>query len=306
MVAFSILGEKLLTKRTSLALGGTAGLPPHGSESHPKTVTTVPGGSPRGWDASVLESLTEPRTLYIDVECSPNLAYVWDVWQQNVNPQMLLETKEVLCFAYQWKGQTDVFCWSQFHDGKDSMLGALWNLLDKADIVVDYNGDRYDIPRINTELLLGGFDPPSPYKHIDLFKTVKRKFDFTYMSLDHVCGQLGLINKTQKPGFETWLGCLKDDEESWNNLVTYNMGDIPPLVALHKKLLPWIPSYPNTALWGDGKRKCPRCQSTSIQFRGFAYTGAGKFRQILCNDCGGWSRLPSRDSTVDIRVVAEG
>lgn len=277
---------------------------PDGSVSHAKAQTGSAGISVRGTAARGSGSVTAPRVLYLDIECSPNLAYVWDVWKQNVNPNMLLETKEVLCFAYQWEGDRDIQFRSQFHDGKANMLRVLWNVLDDADVVIDYNGDRYDIPHVNTDLLIAGYSPPSPYKHVDLFKTVRRKFNFTYMSLDHVCRKLGIVTKQEKPGFETWLGCIRNEPAAWANMKYYNIGDIPPLIALHEKLRPWAIQYPNLSLH-SGDRRCPRCQSTSIQFRGTVHTSAGVFKRFVCNECGSWGRMAHRISTTDVRNVAD-
>lgn len=271
----------------------------HAKPRTPYTGTPIGSGIGEG-----LETLTAPLTLLIDIENSPNLAYVWDVWNQNINPQMVVQTKEILSFAFKWLGREKVYYRSQFHHGKDAMLKDLWQLMDAADVVIDYNGSRHDILHINQDLLIAGYQPPSPYQHIDLFRTVKRKFNFTYMTLSHVCEQLGLQSKQDSGGFDTWLGCLQGNKESWDKLVEYNMGDIPPLEELYLRLRPWISPHPNLSLY-TGDRRCTHCQSTNIQFRGWRYTPAGKFRRIRCNDCGAWSRLAKRVSTTDIRVAAD-
>jgi hypothetical protein len=276
------------------------GLPLDGSESNAKPQTAQAGIPVRAEAARGLESVTAPRVLLIDIENSPNLAYVWDVWNQNIRPQMLVETKEILCFAFKWLGEEGVFAYSQFYDGRKGMLEHLWRVMDEADIVVDYNGSRHDILHINQDLLKAGYGPPSPYKHIDLFKTIKRKFNFTYMTLSHVCEQLGLSSKLDAGGFETWLGCMQSDPDSWDKLIEYNLGDIPPLEELYLRLRPWISPHPNMSLY-SGEFRCTYCGSMNVQRRGWKYTSAGRFRQIMCNDCGGWSRLAKREATTNIR-----
>jgi hypothetical protein len=276
--------------------------------SHPKTVSSGAGGPILGPAHVGLASVTEPsepRKLLIDIENRPNLMYVWDAFKPNFSPDGLVEPYEMISFAAKWHGVKETYFSSTYHDGKQAMLELLYYLMDKADIVIHYYGKRHDVPIINTELLLGGFSPPSPYRQIDLYDTVKHKFNFTYNKLGFVCEQLGLSGKAQSGGFQNWIKCIAGDADAWQTMMDYNIQDVITLEELYDKLLPWIPSHPNLALY-EGKRQCPRCQSNLIQFRGYVHTNASRFRQIYCSNCGGWSRLPTRTSTVDIRVAADG
>lgn len=279
----------------------------YGSEKHGGGRTDLVGISVPPAQAKRLESVTGtlgPRVLLVDIENSPNLAYVWDVWQQDINPQMVLETKEILCFAAKWLDEDDIMFYSLYHSGRDEMIKNLWLLMDEADIVIDYNGSRHDILHINQDLLIAGYDPPSPYRHIDLYKTVKRKFNFTYKSLDHVNSKLGITTKRDKPGFETWLGCMRNDPDAWDRMMVYNIGDIPPLEALYLRLRPWIVSHPSMAAM-SGERRCPYCNGTNLQKRGKTHTQQRTYQRLRCNDCGAWSRSTKSDSGIDIRPIAE-
>jgi hypothetical protein len=53
--------------------------------------------------------------------------------------------------------------------------GRAHGLLDSADVVLHFNGRRFDVPHLNREFLLAGLTPPSPYKQIDLLSGVVRQ-----------------------------------------------------------------------------------------------------------------------------------
>ena len=118
------------------------------------------------------------RLLSVDIETCPNLAYVWGLWDQNVAINQIASSTEMLCWSAKWTDNTQIIFRSVFHDGKKKMLKDLWKLLDEADAVIHFNGKRFDIPHINREFLEAGMNPPSPYKQVELFQSVNRRFRF--------------------------------------------------------------------------------------------------------------------------------
>ena len=117
------------------------------------------------------------RILAIDIETSPNLAYVWGLWDQNVNLNQLVQSGEVLCFGAKWLGNEPIV-FRSILDGKKKMLRDAWKLLDEADVLVHFNGKRFDLPWLNTEFVSAGLAPPSPYRQIDLMTVCKQQFRF--------------------------------------------------------------------------------------------------------------------------------
>lgn len=283
-------------------------VPLRGSERHDRTLSAKASAAGKTQPDKAARELTgpsSPKILFLDIENRPNLTYVWNVWKPNYNDAGLIEANEMVCFAAGWHGSEDIMFFSKYHDGKAVMLDSIWQLLDAADIVVHYYGKKHDIPHINKDLLVAGYQPPSPYKQIDLYDTIKHKFNFTYNSLDHVCKQLGLSGKSLgKPGFDNWIQLLSDDPEAWQFVMEYNIQDVITLKELYYKVRPWVSNHPNLSIY-DGGRTCPKCNSENTQLRGWVYTNASKYRQIYCNDCGGWSRLAKRTSTSERRNPAD-
>lgn len=244
------------------------------------------------------------RILGIDIETSPNLAHVWGLWQQNVGLPQLLESTEMMCFAAKWFGEKRISFYSSFHDGQETMIQRAHDLLDEADVVVHFNGKRFDVPHLNREFhFTAGLKPPSPYRQIDLLQVVKSTFKLPSNKLAYVSKLAGLEGKVQHSGHELWIRCMAGDAKAWNVMRRYNRQDVALLEDLYLQLLPWIKGHPNAALI-DGEGTCPKCKSDDVQKRGTVATGVSVFQQYRCNGCGGWFRGGKRLEGADLREVA--
>ena len=133
--------------------------------------------------------------LLLDCETSPNTAFVWGIFNETIPLARLIESSGILCWSAKWLGSEEVFFDSIHKSSKKRLLRGIHELLSAADVVVTYNGNRFDLPVLNKEFLLAEMLPPSPYKSLDLYQTVKRQFKFTSNKLDHICEQLGFGNK---------------------------------------------------------------------------------------------------------------
>jgi DNA polymerase elongation subunit (family B) len=234
--------------------------------------------------------MSKPRILHLDIETSPNTAYVWGLFKETIPLARLISAGRTLCFAAKWHGEKEIMFGSEWTHGRDEMLRMIWELLDEADIVCHYNGRRFDIPTLNKEFVLEDITPPSPYRQIDLLQVVRREFRFTSNKLDYVSQQLGLGAKTQHKGMELWTGVLNHEKSAQRVMEKYNKQDVRLLERLYYNLLPWLGRTLNLGVYGDDHPACSKCGSHNIQHRGYQYTNAGKYRRYKCNSCGGWSR----------------
>lgn len=235
------------------------------------------------------------RVLTLDIETSPNVADVWSLWQQNVGLAQLHETSRVICWAARWRGEKRVEFRSEFHDGHEAMVERAHALLDEADVLVTYNGKRFDTPNLRREFLLAGMAPPAPFAEVDLYQVVKSRFRFPSNKLDHVAQSLGVGAKVKHEGHALWTACLAGDPKAWARMAKYNKQDVVITEKVYDLLLPWIARHPHVGL-RDGIEgdSCQRCGGVSLQKRGFAYTPAGVYQQAKCNGCGSWSRIGRR------------
>lgn len=175
------------------------------------------------------------------------------------------------------------------------MVRSVYKLLNEADAVCHFNGEKFDIPRLNSEFLLAELGPPSPFKHIDLLKTCRKRFGFASNKLDYVCKILGIGAKVHHKGMELWHGCMAGDDASWRTMEAYNKGDVLLTQKLYDRLLPWIEGHPNRGVFDgvdDADRCCPSCGGTKLQRRGDYIAQSMTYARYQCKTpgCGKWSR----------------
>ena len=231
------------------------------------------------------------KILLLDIETAPNLAYVWGLREENIPLQRLVDSGYVLCWAAKWLGEEELMFDSIHQSTTKRMLKRIHALLEEADAVIHYNGQRFDIPTLNKEFLLNRMTPPSNFKQIDLYLTARSRFRFVSNKLEYVANALGLGNKHKHQGFELWPKCMSGDEDAWKEMEIYNKQDVILLEGVYEIYLPWIRNHPNLGLYTDSEvDACPNCGSTNLKRRGHAYTAAGKYQRYRCTDCGHWAR----------------
>lgn len=249
---------------------------------------------------------TDLKILCIDIETTPNLAHVWGLWDQNVGLNQLIEATEMMCFAAKWVGEKNTFFYSTHKNGKEVMVQKAHELLTEADVVMHYNGKRFDVPHLNREFLKVGLLPAAPFKQIDLMNVVKKQFKFPSYKLDYVSKYLGLAGKTKHSGHDLWKACMAGDGAAWARMKRYNKQDVRLLEDMYAFLRPWITQHPNFSLHDETNPdadSCPTCGSVELKPQGFAYTSIGKYQRYQCAECGKWSRSSKRAGFVSIREV---
>lgn len=248
------------------------------------------------------------KVLIYDIETAPNLGYIWAKWQQNV----LKFEREwfMLSFAYKWLGEktTHVVALPDF-DGYDedrfndyNVVAALWDLFDEADITITHNGKNFDKGKAYARMIYHGMMPPNPTKEIDTCQVARRQFAFSGNSLKDLARFLGIANKGESGGLDTWFDCMDGDEAAWARMKKYNKQDVVVTEQLYLKLRPWIKSHPNMSLYEKNIRpeQCPRCLVAGcLQGRGWQYSNVTKKHKYQCMNCGGYclSRAVSKTQT---------
>jgi len=239
------------------------------------------------------------KILHTDIETYPNKAYVWGLWKQNIAINQIVEAGYTACWAAKWHGSDEIFFDAEWRN--KNFIKEIHTLLDEADVVVHYNGKKFDIPMLNREFITHDLPPPAPYKEIDLLQ-VARKFRFPSKKLDYVAQELNIGQKVQHAGMPLWTGCMAGDKDSQKIMEVYNLEDVELLERLYEKLLPWITQHPNHGLFTDGSdHVCPNCGSHNIVKRGYRDTRVGRYQRYRCNGCGAWSSDGKRIGKTEVR-----
>lgn len=240
------------------------------------------------------------KVLFLDIETAPLRSYTWGLWQQNVGLNQIDGEWFVLSAAAKWLGASENEIFYKDLRGivnqEDDriILDMMWKLINEADVVVGQNSKKFDAKKLNARFIMNGYQPPSPYKHIDTLQIAKAVFGFTSNKLEWMTDKLCVKYKKQKHnkfnGFELWKEMLNDNIEAWNECEVYNKYDVLSLEELYMKLAPWDKTHPNFNLFHDSNEHVCRCGSKSVVEDGFAYTAKSKFQQYRCLDCGATTR----------------
>lgn len=226
----------------------------------------------------------DAKILALDIEWAPATAYVWQMWDVNVSPDQLIDEGGMLCFCAHWLGSKEYLFFSEWDDGRLGMAIAAKELLEEADAVVTYNGDRYDLPKIRGEILLAGLSPPPPVTSIDVLKSVK-KLGYKMNRLAYIGPFLGLGGKVKHQGFNLWKDVLAGKPSAQKKMTKYCIQDVRLLVKLYKKILPFIVNHPHM---GPSKSECGACGSNNTQKRGLRRTRTFLIQRNQCQNCGSW------------------
>ncbi len=251
------------------------------------------------------------KILMVDIETAPNVVHSWGIWNINVGLNQIMEPGYILSWAAKWLGKREMYFDSVHQSKPEEMLKSIWRLLDECDAVVHYNGAKFDIPTLNREFLLHGMLPPSPYKQIDLLRTIKQRFRFLSNKLAYISQRLGIGAKVKHYGHELWVQCMAGDDKAWRIMEKYNKQDVRLLERGYKELRPWIRNHPNFGVY-ENRMACTNCGNGRVHKRGFSRTNVFTYQRYQCQGCGAWlrgrkrikSKSPSAGSS--LLPVAEG
>lgn len=236
------------------------------------------------------------KTLILDIETAPSLAYVWSYWKQNIGHDMVADYGGyIMSCSLKWLGETDIIYLENRKHNDRKIVKDICKYLDEADFVVAHNGAKFDIPFIRARAVINDVPPPSPFKVIDTLKIAKKEMMFRRNTLQFLAEALDVglrkSSHVKYPGFKLWLGCINGDDMAWEEMRQYNILDVEVLEQVYIKLRPWASNHPNINTGKDEVNEmcCPKCGHDELNKRGFYTTNKGKYQRYCCKDCGGWS-----------------
>lgn len=238
-----------------------------------------------------------PKILIFDIETSPLRAYVWKLWKNNVNLDHILSEWFCLAWSAKWLYSNEIITGvltpkESLEEDDSRIMKKLWSLVNRADILVAYNGEAFDIPRINSRFIINGLPPTKPYFSVDPCRIARKQFGFSSNKLDALAGYFGIPHKLDTD-FSLWDRCMRGDAEALHYMSEYNKKDVAILEEIYLKLRPWIKGHPNVGNYNSSELNiCSICGSASLtKLEGqYYYTSVGKYQLYKCNKCGAISR----------------
>lgn len=248
-----------------------------------------------------------PKILLFDVETAPMEVFVWSLRQHGwISPENVQKDWSILTWSAKWLFDSEIMSakvhpMDAFLREDRSVIEPIWNLFDKADIIIAHNGARFDVRKLNARFAIYNLDPPMPYRVIDTLRVTKRQFELSSYKLDYVNKLFGLTQKGH-PGYQTWKDCVCGNQliagPALDKLEEYCKRDVRILEDLYLQLRPWIKSHPNVALFIDTDQTiCTNCGSEDLDWHGKYYTPAGRYKAFRCDNCGAIGRSRYSDLT---------
>jgi len=237
--------------------------------------------------------LEAPKILLLDIETAPLSAFLWRLKTEYVNTSMLQNSNWwILSWSAKWlfnnEMMHDVVTGKEAIEEDDGRIAlSLWALVNEADICVTHNGKNFDHRMMNMRWMMHGFMPPTPYKVIDTFQVARSNFLFPSYKLDYIAKEIGVGMKVKHEGFGMWKKCLTGNEDSLNQMMVYNDGDVKIMEDIYLVFRPWIKNHPNIGVYAENETPvCSACGSSNLKEDGVYRTNISVFKNFRCMDCG--------------------
>jgi hypothetical protein len=257
------------------------------------------------------------KILTIDIETQRAIVETFDLWPNFIHIDRVVRDSRILCFAAKWRGSDDVIFKASWDDDNEEsylrMIESAWDLLNEADIVVTWNGDRFDLQWLQSEFLRLKLGRPFPYKSLDLIKVLKTNFrkGLLSMKLDWSARKILGDKKLPHGGTDLWhdirYGTRTEKRAAQKTMREYCEKDTVLTGRLLEEYLPW--SKLNLAMYedlpDDGVPRCVQCSSANLKKDGtkFYATAASFFQMWRCKDCDATSKGKRTTKSTELRPV---
>ena len=272
----------------------------------------VGGNDYTNWEVKEKPSLgevkKEPRLLIWDLESSLLEGYFFRIWQENIPMRRIKKQAHLLSASFAYNDehvQGYRLTPEQVRTGDDfDVVCKVVEAVNNCDLMVTFNGKRFDVKLLNTRALFWGLPPVKAPKHIDLFEQSKRVFKFPSNSMQNVSMYLGENGKLETSGSNLWERCAEwenyeECEKALIEMVTYGNQDIEATRDLYKRFQGWMKNTPNIGtltneVSGNRTVRCSHCGSDDVtHMNSKTYTSVSSFDLYRCGnkDCRGVSRI---------------
>ena len=271
-------------------------------------------------DAGKLDKKEDKKLkyLYWDLETSYMQGYFFDIWNINIAMSQVTKQSHLLSASWAMNDEEPVGVRLTPEDVKTGndleVVVKLIEAINSCDVVVTFNGKKFDVKKLNTRALYWGLPPVVIPRHVDLMQDAKRLFKFPSNSMQNISQYLGEDGKIATGGSRLWQRCAEHEnydacDSALQEMLNYNLQDIVATRDLHKRFMGWSKNTPNIAtitkqvqernLKEDTELLCVHCGSddvSKIMVDGVAkkgYTSVSSFDLYRCGEsnCRGVSRV---------------
>lgn len=225
--------------------------------------------------------------MIADIETSPNLGFFWRPGKQIITHNQIVEERQIICISWKWLGKDKVRHVDWGRDACDAkVLEKFMPEVEKADMIIAHNGDRFDWSWIRGRLLYHGMQPMAKVKQLDTLKEARKKFNLNSCALDYLSKYTGREGKIHV-GYDLWKALmLTNKAKDRRTMVEYCDQDILVLEDVYLKMRPHLDNNLNFAIFNEDKRICPACGGKVHKHDQRYYTNVGTRQRYRCTECG--------------------
>lgn len=250
--------------------------------------------------------------LYFDLESSLMGTLTFGLWNQNISGNRITKFSHLLSNSWAFNDEEPQGVRLDPKDveaGNDLLVVVdTIRAIEKSDLIISFNGKRFDVPLLKTRALAHGLPPIKFPPHLDLMQEAKKNFRFPSNSMQNISLYLGEHGKLATSGRSLWERCYnyqnyEDCDQALADMLEYGLMDITATRDLHKRLQGWFKSPVNIGMMtkeinGVNTKEnhellCPHCSSKDVDKIGSkAYTSVSAFDIYRCGSsvCRGLSR----------------
>lgn len=238
-----------------------------------------------------IKKLCRGKVLYFDIETRPMEVYTFYIGNKvSISPSQIIKETKIITIAYMFEGDkhASVLTWDKNQDDA-KMLRKFTEILNKAEIVIGQNSDKFDLKVLNWRLNVLGLKPIAPILSIDTLKLSRQAFSAPSHRLDYRSKIYGLGGKI-KMELKDWINVINRIPGALEKMAHYNKKDVTDLRSLFWREFPFYKRLPvQLSILLNNPEKpqhhCPECGSCKIQKRGVRLTRTKKHQRYQCQDC---------------------
>lgn len=228
------------------------------------------------------------KRLYLDIETSPCLGWVWGTGKTRVDHKQILEPTKIICISYKWEHEKKVhhLKWDMNQCDK-VMLEKFSKVYEEADVSVGHNSNAFDIKVIQGRLAYHKLPPMSLLLIEDTLRAARAAFRVPSFRLDYLGEYFKIGRKVETGGVDLWLKVwLDNDRKALKQMIKYCDGDVLLLEAVEQRIRPYIKLKSNLAVMSDDDRVCPSCGGKLNKHDKRFTTTLGYHQRMRCTSCG--------------------
>lgn len=232
----------------------------------------------------------EPKVLIYDIETKPIKVWTFRVGNNlHISHENIVDGErfDIICICYKWIGESKVHAltWDK-NQNSAAMIEAFSKEIEKADLVLGHNSDRFDMLNINTQRWLHKQQPISWPSKEDMLKQFRSVFYLPSNRLDYLSKLTGGPGKNRM-SFGDWVDIVQNkSDKALRKMVKYCKRDVSETARIFELARPHLKLRVNPYLTEKGEIVCPVCGGKDFKKKGLAYNAASLKQRIVCTGCG--------------------